>query len=217
VPGCPTPIDAGSRTRDLTVPDPGDGVDGVDLTPAPTRLADGSGSGTGRRRLGPILLVLVLAVALAAVLFRSLGDAALFFYEVDRAVELRPELDEARFRVVGTPQPGLLEVEVDGEAAVAFTLCAADVLADVVHVGDPAELFQPGVPVVLQGSWVRGSVPVGLVDPADDGWHLRTDHMVVKHDNDYRGDGAELTPCGVPSSERSQEEADEGSATAMGG
>ena len=98
----------------------------------------------------------------------------------------------------------------------AFTLCAADVLADVVHVGDPAELFQPGVPVVLQGSWVRGPVPVGLVDPADDGWHLRTDHMVVKHDNDYRGDGAELTPCGVPSSERSQEEATEGAATAMG-
>ena len=45
------------------MPDPGDGVDGVDLTPAPTRLADGPGSGTGRRRLGPILLVVVLALA----------------------------------------------------------------------------------------------------------------------------------------------------------
>lgn len=163
------------------------------------------------------MLVVVLVVALVAVLFRTLGDAALFFYEVDRAVELRPELDEARFRVVGTPQPGLLEVEVDGEAAVAFTLCAADVLADVVHVGDPAELFQPGVPVVLQGSWVRGPVPAGLVDPADDGWHLRTDHMVVKHDNDYRGDGAELTPCGVQASERSSEGSTEGAATAVGG
>jgi len=159
----------------------------------------------------------VLVVALAAVLFRTLGDTALFFYEVDRAVELRPELDEARFRVVGTPQPGLLEVEVDGEAAVVFTLCAADILADVVHVGDPAELFQPGVPVVLQGSWVRGPVPVGLIDPADDGWHLRTDHMVVKHDNDYRGDGADLTPCGVRSSERSPEETTEGAATAVSG
>ncbi|MEC8947881.1 MAG: cytochrome c maturation protein CcmE [Actinomycetota bacterium] len=196
------------------MPDPGDGVD---LTPTPTRPVDGSGSGTGRRRLGPILLVVVLVVALAAVLFRTLGDTALFFYEVDRAVELRPELDEARFRVVGTPQPGLLEVEVDGEAAVVFTLCAADILADVVHVGDPAELFQPGVPVVLQGSWVRGPVPVGLVDPADDGWHLRTDHMVVKHDNDYRGDGADLTPCGVRSSERSPEETTEGAATAVSG
>ena len=82
------------------MPDPGDGVDGVDLTPVPTRLTDGSGSGTGRRRLGPILLVVVLAVALATVLFRSLGDAALVVYEVDRAVALRPELAEARVRVV---------------------------------------------------------------------------------------------------------------------
>ncbi len=153
--------------------------------------------------MGPVLLVVVLVVAVVAVLFRTLGDAALFFYEVDRAVELRSELDEARFRVVGTPQPGLLAVEVDGEAAVAFTLCAGDVLADVVHVGDPAELFQPGVPVVLQGSWVRGPVPAGLAEPAGDGWHLRTDHMVVKHDNDYRGDGAELEPCGDRSGEGS--------------
>jgi len=166
-----------------------------DLTPAPSRPDVGTGS--GRRRPGPVLLVVVLVVAMVAVLLRSLGDAALFFYEVDRAVELRSELDEARFRVVGTPQPGLVEVEVGGEAAVAFTLCAGDVLADVVHLGDPAELFQPGVPVVLQGSWVRGSAPVGLTAPADDGWYLRTDHMVVKHDNDYRGEGAELAPCGL--------------------
>ena len=32
--------------------------------------------------------------------------------------------------------------------------------------------------------------------PAADGWHLQTDHMVVKHDNDYRAEGAELEPCG---------------------
>jgi hypothetical protein len=87
---------------------------------------------------------------------------------------------------------------VDGGSAVVFTLCAGDVLADVVHLGDPAELFQPGVPVVLQGSWVRGPVPPGLVAPAADGWYLRTDHMVVKHDNDYRGEGAELKACGLP-------------------
>ena len=40
-----------------------------------------------------VLLVVVLVVAVVAVLLRSLGDAALFFYEVDRAVELRSELD----------------------------------------------------------------------------------------------------------------------------
>jgi hypothetical protein len=63
-------------------------------------------------------------------------------------------------------------------------------------------LFQPGVPVVLQGSWQAGSPPglAGLPAAANDGWFLRTDHMVVKHDNDYRTDEertADIDACGV--------------------
>jgi len=30
---------------------------------------------------------------------------------------------------------------------------------------------------------------------AKDGWHIETNSMVVKHDNDYRSDGAELESC----------------------
>ena len=185
------------------MPDPGDGPEEVpggsspgpslELTPSPSRPE------RARRRPGAIVAVVLLVVAVVAVLLRTLGDASLFFYEVSEAVERRTELAAARFRVVGTPQPGLVELDVDGEPAVAFTLCTGHVLADVAHVGDPAELFQPGVPVVLQGAWVAGPVPglATLDGPADDGWHLRTDHMVVKHDNDYRGEGAELEPCGT--------------------
>jgi len=57
------------------------------------------------------------------------------------------------------------------------------------------------VPVVLQGAWVVGTPPGigGLTSAADDGWYLRTDHMVVKHDNDYRSDEAELETCGAGS------------------
>ena len=164
----------------------------LDLTPRPSR------PGTGTRRPGAIALVLVVVGALVYVLLRTLGDASLFFYDVAKAVELRSELGDGRFRVVGTPEPGLVVAELDGGSAVVFTLCAGDVLADVVHMGDPAELFQPGVPVVLQGAWTAGRPPGvdGLSGAADDGWFLRTDHMVVKHDNDYRSDGAELEPCG---------------------
>ncbi|HJL83355.1 MAG TPA: cytochrome c maturation protein CcmE [Acidimicrobiales bacterium] len=167
----------------------------LDLTPQASRL---------RRRAGrPLSTVFLLAVVAAVVfvLLRTLGDASLFFYEVDEAVSARAELGTERFRVVGTPQPGLVESHLDGQAVVVFTLCVADVLADVAHLGDPAELFQPGVPVVLQGSWVSGDPPgiENLSAAADDGWYLRTDHMVVKHDNDYRGDAAELESCGVGS------------------
>ncbi|MEE2957377.1 MAG: cytochrome c maturation protein CcmE [Actinomycetota bacterium] len=181
------------------MPDPGDGSEevplgpAIDLTPSPARPE------RVRRRPAAVVVVVLLVAAVVAVLLRTLGDASLFFYEVSEAVDRRTELADARFRVVGTPQPGLVELDVDGEPSVVFTLCAGDVLADVAHVGDPAELFQPGVPVVLQGAWVAGLVP-GLAvmeSPADDGWYLRTDHMVVKHDNDYRAEGAELAPCGA--------------------
>jgi|TARA_B100000315_G_scaffold250389_1_gene283137 cytochrome c-type biogenesis protein CcmE len=165
-----------------------------DLTPSPSRPQP------SRRRALPTLVTLLVAAAIVGVLVKTLGDATLVFHEVDAAVELRSELGDGRFRVVGTPLPGLVETMVDGESAVVFTLCSSGTFADVVHVGDPAELLQPGVPVVLQGAWTVGSVPgiAGLVAPADDGWHLRTDHMVVKHDNDYRveeGRQADIESC----------------------
>lgn len=171
-------------------------ADELDLTPAPSRPEQ------PRRRVVPILVTLLVVAAIVGVLVKTLGDATLVFHEVDAAVELRSEIGDGRFRVVGTPLPGLVETVVDGESAVVFTLCSAGVYADVAHVGDPAELFQPGVPVVLQGAWTAGSVPgiAGLDAPAGDGWHLRTDHMVVKHDNDYRveeGRQADIAACGA--------------------
>ncbi|MBC8364899.1 MAG: cytochrome c maturation protein CcmE [Actinobacteria bacterium] len=169
-------------------------ADDLDLTPAPSRPE------ASRRRALPTLVTLLVVAAIVGVLVKTLGDATLVFHEVDAAVELRTELGDGRFRVVGTPLPGLVETVVEGGSAVVFTLCSAGALADVVHVGDPAELLQPGVPVVLQGTWTAGSVPglAGLATPADDGWHLRTDHMVVKHDNDYRveqGRQADIESC----------------------
>ena len=171
-------------------------ADEFDLTPSPSR-PESSG-----RRAVPVLVVLLVVAAIVGVLVKTLGDATLVFHGGDAAGELRSDLGDDRFRVVGTPLPGLVETRVDGESAVVFTLCSAGAYADVVHAGDPAELFQPGVPVVLQGAWTAGSVPgiAGLDAPADDGWHLRTDHMVVKHDNDYRveeGRQADIAACGA--------------------
>jgi|TARA_B100001996_G_scaffold238762_1_gene184552 cytochrome c-type biogenesis protein CcmE len=167
-----------------------------DLTPSPTRPE------RSKYRRGPIAVIVLLLTAVVAVLFVTLGDATLVFYEVDEVVDQREELIDKRFRVVGTPLPGILETTVEGESAVIFTFCAQGVYADVVHVGDPAELFQPGVPVVLQGEWVSESLPEfqSLSNAARDGWYLSTDHMVVKHDNDYRTDPDRVTDiesCGL--------------------
>ena len=63
-------------------------------------------------------------------------------------------------------------------------------------------MFQPGVPVVLQGEWVSESLLElqTLPNARRDGWYLSTDHMVVKHDNDYRTDPdrvTEIESCGL--------------------
>ncbi len=155
-----------------------------DLSPRPGRSVRARGS----RRLVPWLITLAVVVAVGLLVANLLGDASLFFYNADEAVERRDELGDNRFRVQGTPVDNSVVESFRGdEPVVVFSITFSGVPVDVVHVGDPPELFQPGVPVVLEGSWVEGAPPVEDFDAwADDGWHFASDRMLVKHDNDYR-------------------------------
>lgn len=164
----------------------------LDLTPREVEVSAG-----GRRRWLPAAFVAVVIAALGFVLIQTLGDAALFFYNADEAVERRDELSQQRFRVQGTPfgEPVSAEIGQDGRSdiAVVFPIQFEGAVIDVVHVGSPAELFQPGVPVVLEGTWVQG-YPDGVssvAQGAGDGWHFASTDMVVKHDNEYRTDNEE--------------------------
>lgn len=147
-----------------------------------------------RRKLLPTLLLVAVVAGIGFLLVRTLGDAALFFYNADEAVERRTELVDQRFRVQGTPYGEAVETEITRngrtDVGVVFPIQFEGVVVDVVHIGSPAELFQPGVPVVLEGTWTAG-LPDG-VDPleggANDGWHFASSDMVVKHDNEYRND-----------------------------
>jgi cytochrome c-type biogenesis protein CcmE len=153
-----------------------------DLVDAPSR----------RRRLLPGVLLAVVVAGLGFVLLQTLSASALFFYNADEAVERRDELVEQRFRMQGTPfgEPFSTEIDREGrkEVAVVFPISFEGIVVDVVHTGSPAEQFQPGVPVVLEGAWVQG-LPTGVESigqGANDGWHFASTDMVVKHDNEYR-------------------------------
>ncbi|MCY3634041.1 MAG: cytochrome c maturation protein CcmE [bacterium] len=159
--------------------DPGEPMD---LSPRPGRTAR-----RGIRRWGPILVVALVAVVIGIVLWRVLADATLVFREVDDAVERREELGDDRFRMIGSPVSGTPQNITldDGRPAVAFSVTLDGVVADVVHTGGVSDQFQPEVPVVIDGQWVRSSAYAGV---ADDGWYFASDRMLVKHDNDYRVD-----------------------------
>lgn len=143
-----------------------------------------------KRGMAGLFLVAVVGTVVWSVV-NLLGDAALFFYNADEAVSRRDELASRRFRIQGTP---LTEPESDfqdGQNVLKFLIGFNDVVVDVVHVGDPAGLFQVGVPVVLEGAW-RQAADSGVVPDAADAmsdtkaWFFSSDRMLVKHDNEYR-------------------------------
>ena len=148
------------------------------LTPRP-----GPRSTRARRSIA-LLVVVGVAAAVSLLITNLLGDASLFFYNADEAVERRDGLASERFYLQGTPISAPVNTFWDDRPVLAFSVGFNGAVVDVVHTGDPPELFQPGVPVVLEGAWQLGPGPGPQV--AEDGWHFASDRMLVKHDNDYR-------------------------------
>lgn len=143
----------------------------------------------GRRRWIPALVAVAVAVAVVGLVWNLVGGS-LFFYNADEAVARRVELGDERFTLQGAPIGCSITDGFRGdEPVVAFSVAFGGEAVDVVHFGDPADLFQPGVPVVLDGHWVQGATAVdGFRAVADDGWYFASDRMRVKHDNDYIND-----------------------------
>ena len=154
---------------------------GAELSPLTPRPA---GRSARTRRWLAALVIVAVAGGVALLVSNLLGDSALFFYNADEAVERRDELASQRFKLQGTPLFEPVDTFFHDRPVLAFAVGFNGTVVDVVHIGDPAELFQPGVPVVLEGAWQQGPGPGPAV--ATDGWYFASDRMLVKHDNDYR-------------------------------
>lgn len=154
-----------------------DDVDGLDLTPRQAPPVGGGDRDRGKR-VAILGALGVLVVALVFMAYQGLNNATVFFRNVDEAVAERDELDDTRFRLQGSVVPGSLES--DG-TSVRFVVEYGGVQADVVHVGDPPELFQPDIPVVLEGRW------------SQEGAWFDSDRILVKHSEDYEADNPDRT------------------------
>lgn len=154
-----------------------DDVDGLDLTPRAAPPVGGGSTDRGRRLV--IVGVLgLLAVALVFVAYQGLSNATVFFRNADEAVAERESLGEKRFRLQGAVVDGSLQAE---GGFVRFTVTHDDVDVDVVHRGDPPELFQPDIPVVLEGRWSQ----------TDD--VFESDRILVKHSEEYEAENPART------------------------
>ncbi len=100
----------------------------------------------GSRRRQIIAFGIILA-ALLVLVFRGLGNATEYFKTADQAVADRAQLGTKDFRIEGTVQPGVHQV---GQT-VNFVIENNGVSVPVVQNHEPPQLFNPGVPVVLDG------------------------------------------------------------------
>jgi cytochrome c-type biogenesis protein CcmE len=141
----------------------------MELTPRQVPTA----SAPDRRRRGKwaYLAVAVVVLALGFVVVQGLSNATVFFYNADEAVAQRDETGDRRFRLQGEVVAGTIVSE--GER-VDFVVAHNGVEVPVQHIGDPPELFQEGIPVVLEGHWSD-----------TDSETFASDRILVKHSSEY--------------------------------
>jgi cytochrome c-type biogenesis protein CcmE len=140
----------------------------LDVSPRPSFDDRAAGRARRRRNWRAYGLGLVVLLALGFVVFRGLGNATVFFYNVDEAVARRPSLGEKRFRIQGTVEATTISRTAQGAT---FAIVYNGVEAPVRHQGDLPQLFQPQIPVVLEGHW-QGNL-------------FESDRMLVKHSEVY--------------------------------
>jgi cytochrome c-type biogenesis protein CcmE len=120
-----------------------------------------------RRRL--LVAVAIVVGAIGVLLYQGLSNATTYFYTADQAVAHRAVQGTRTFRIEGIVMPGTVHVV---DATIQFQIENNGVQVPVVHSGGQPELFQPNIPVVLQGRW--------------NGDSFASDLIMVKHTESYR-------------------------------
>ncbi|HUP71151.1 MAG TPA: cytochrome c maturation protein CcmE [Acidimicrobiales bacterium] len=141
------------------------------MTAAPAPAARPRGQ-LSRKRLW--IAGAVILVALGFLVVQALGEATVYFKTADEAVAEKDGLGDRRFRIEGLVVAGSVKPAPAGEGVDFEIRGQRGATVDVIHRGDPPELFQPGIPVVLEGRW--------------SGDHYASDRIMVKHTNEYKAD-----------------------------
>jgi cytochrome c-type biogenesis protein CcmE len=106
--------------------------------------------------------------AFAVLLAEGLGSSLNYFETVDQAVAHRVTLGSQTFRLEGVVVPGTVHRIRGG---VAFVAAGTRNRVDVVNHGNPPQLFQPDIPVVVVGHFAGSS--------------FVSDQLIVDHSAQY--------------------------------
>ncbi|HAM02497.1 MAG TPA: hypothetical protein DCQ30_09790 [Acidimicrobiaceae bacterium] len=147
-------------TEAVTGPAPGSDVHSPPADGAPR-------TGRGRRRVRYVVVALVFAGALSF-LVSKVGGSLDYFDTVDQAVAHRASLGGQTLRLEGLVVPGTVQRTALG---VDFVAAGTKHRVAVENTGNPPQLFQPDVPVVVVGHF-SGDVFV-------------SDQIIVDHSANY--------------------------------
>jgi cytochrome c-type biogenesis protein CcmE len=123
---------------------------------------------TKRRLMGAAV---VIVAAISFLLYKGLSSAIVYFKTANEAVADRAVLGNTTFQIEGVVVRG--SVRKVGADALAFSITSDGVTVGVVNSGEPPQLFQAGIPVVLAGHFAGSS---NVFD---------SDQILVKHSNQY--------------------------------
>lgn len=154
-------------SEEVTAPDPAAATDGLD-SPAVASATSASASAAGdatspggisekprrsssklrKRKLRLAVAGVILIGAFVFLLVQGLTNSLNYFLTVNQAVAQRSQLGSTTFRLEGLVVPGTVHATTKG---VNFTVESSGVREAVVETGEPPQLFQPDIPVVLVG------------------------------------------------------------------
>lgn len=144
----------------------------MELTPRTAPAPAGAAPRRARRSPWVYGALVAVLLGLGVVVYQGLTSASLYFYNADEAVAHQADLGAKRFRLQGL----VVHQDAPTDDGIEFTVAFNDVEVDVHHQGDPPELFDLGIPVVLEGAW----------DPS--GAFFASDRILVKHSEQYVAD-----------------------------
>jgi cytochrome c-type biogenesis protein CcmE len=101
-----------------------------------------------KRKVRLIVAAVILVGAFVFLLVEGLSNSLNYFETVNQAIAQRATLGSTTFRLEGLVVPGTIHPTSTG---VNFTVESSGVSEPVVETGEPPQLFQPDIPVVLVG------------------------------------------------------------------
>jgi cytochrome c-type biogenesis protein CcmE len=126
----------------------------------------------------------VIIGAVGFLLYKGLGSAVDYYEPVNVALAHRAELGTSSFRIEGIVLPGSIAKVADG---VEFRVEWANKSVPVVATSTPPSMFQPDMPVVLDGHFLAGTRAI-----------FDCDQIMVKHSTVYQSSGPSTTLAPIP-------------------